>query len=248
MRGRAEHLSRTGVILAAGLGSRLRVHDDAGVKPLTPVGGVPIVFRALRGLEQAGCDRIVVVVGFRAEALVAAITAGAPTRAPITFVTNPRYDLANGVSLLAARSELAPQFVVAMADHVVGDETMALAAAHVPAEGGATLLVDRRIDAVFDLDDATKVKSADDRLVAIGKQLADYDCIDIGVFVCTHGLLEALQATLDERGDASLSQGVAALAALGKMAVLDIGEGFWQDVDTQEMLAHTERMLAQRGT
>jgi 1L-myo-inositol 1-phosphate cytidylyltransferase len=239
---------RTGVILAAGFGSRLRTDDDAGIKPLTPVGGVPLVFRALRGLEQAGCDRIVVVVGFRAEPLIAAITAARPTQAPVTFVTNPRYDLANGVSLLAARPELDDEFVVAMADHVVGDETMARAAAHTPAAGGATLLVDRRIDAVFDLDDATKVKTAGDRLVAIGKQLVDYDCIDIGVFVCSQGLLDALQATLDERGDASLSQGVATLAARGQMAVLDIGDGFWQDVDTKEMLAHTERMLADRGT
>jgi 1L-myo-inositol 1-phosphate cytidylyltransferase len=240
--------ARTGVILAAGYGSRLREVDDAAIKPLTPVGGVPIIFRALRGLERAGCDRIVVVVGFRAEVLVDAITAGKPTHAPITFVTNPRYDLANGVSLLTARPELADEFVVAMADHVVGDDTMGLAAAHVPAPGGATLLVDRRIDEVFDLDDATKVRTEGDRLVAIGKQLADYDCIDIGVFVCTHGLLDALQATLDAAGDASLSQGVATLAAAGKMAVLEIGDGFWQDVDTQEMLAHTERMLADRIT
>ncbi|HET6581895.1 MAG TPA: NTP transferase domain-containing protein [Nannocystaceae bacterium] len=234
------------MILAAGLGSRLRTQDDASVKPLTPVGGVPIVFRALRGLETAGCDRIVVVVGFRAESLVAAITAGAPTRAPITFVDNPRYDLANGVSLLSARPELGDEFVVAMADHVVGDEVMGLAAAHTPAPGGATLLVDRRVDGIFDLDDATKVRTSGTSLVAIGKQLADYDAIDIGVFVCTHGLLDALQAVWDQNGDASLSQGVSALAALGKMSVLEIGDGFWQDVDTPEMLAHTERMLAER--
>jgi 1L-myo-inositol 1-phosphate cytidylyltransferase len=238
-------VARTGVILAAGYGSRLR--GAAEIKPLTPVAGVPLLVRALRGLEHAGCDRIAVVVGFRAESLVAAITAAAPTRAPVAFVQNDRYDLSNGVSLLAARSELAETFVVAMADHVVDDDVMALAAAHEPVPGGATLLVDPRIDEVFDLDDATKVRTEGTRLVAIGKQLDTYDCIDIGVFVCTHGLLDALQAVYDERGDASLSQGVAELARRGTMAVLPIGDGFWQDVDTPEMLAHTERLLAARA-
>lgn len=235
---------RSGVVLAAGLGSRLRERDDGVIKPLMPVGGVPMVFRALRQLEQAGCDELVVVIGHRGAELRAAIEAAAPTTAPIVFVDNPRYQLANGVSLLTARAALAPTFVVAMADHLVGPSVMALARAHVPDPDGATLLVDRRVAEVFDLDDATKVKSEGTRLRAIGKQIADFDCIDVGVFVCSHGLLAALQGVLDRRGDASLSEGVAALASAGRMAVLDIGDGFWQDVDTPEMLAHAERCIA----
>ena len=237
-------MKRSGVVLAAGLGSRLRERDDGVIKPLMHVGGVPMVFRALRQLEAAGCDELVVVIGHRGAELRAAIEAGAPTAAPIVFVENPRYQLANGVSLLSARPALADTFVVAMADHLVGPAVMALARTHVPEPDGATLLVDRRVGEVFDLDDATKVRSEGDRLVAIGKQLADYDCIDVGVFVCSHGLLDALQGALDRRGDVSLSEGVAALAGRGRMAVLDIGDGFWQDVDTPEMLAHAERCLA----
>lgn len=232
------------MVLAAGLGSRLREQDDAVLKPMMQVGGTPMVFRALRQLELAGCDELVVVIGHRGDELRAAIETAAPTRTPIVFVENPEFRLANGVSLLCARPHLAPTFVVAMADHLVGPSVMALARAHTPAQTGATLLVDRRVDAVFDLDDATKVASDGTRLVAIGKQLAVYDCIDVGVFVCSHGLLDALQAVRARRGDASLSEGVAALADAGQMAVLDIGDGFWQDVDTPQMLAHAERCLA----
>jgi choline kinase len=236
---------RSGVVLAAGFGSRLREADDAPLKPLVEVAGEAMIFRALRGLAKAGCDELVVVVGYRGAELRAAIEAGPDVGAPVVFVDNPRFELANGVSLLSARPRLAAEFVVAMADHVVGDEVMALARAHTPAPAGATLLVDRRVTEVFDLDDATKVRTQGTRLVDIGKQIAVYDCIDIGVFVCTHGLLDALDEEHAARGDASLSQGVARLAARGSMAVLDIGDGYWQDVDTPDMLAHAQRLLTE---
>jgi choline kinase len=130
-----------------------------------------------------------------------------------------------------------------MADHVISPAIMELAAKHRPAAGGATLLVDRKIDGVFDLDDATKVRTKDGKIVAIGKQLTDYDCIDTGVFVCTRGLVDAIASVAAERGDASLSEGVQALSARGVMEVLDVGDAHWMDVDTPEMLADAEARL-----
>lgn len=234
---------RAGIVLAAGFGSRLRERDDDAIKPLTLVAGEPLLHRAIRGLARAGCDRAVVVLGYRSEDLEAAI-AGWDTGLSVHTVVNPRFDLSNGVSVLAAAPHVQGEFVVTMADHVLSDGLLELAGAHTPVPGGATLLVDRRIDDVFDLDDATKVRTAPDgRIVDIGKAIASYDAIDTGVFVCTRGLLDALQAVLDERGDASLSQGVARLAAAGLMHTLDVGDAFWQDVDTPQMLAHAVQRL-----
>lgn len=235
---------RSGVVLAAGFGSRLRGSDHEPIKPLVEVAGEAMIFRALRGLVRAGCEELVVVTGHRGAELRAAVEGGPDLGAPVVFVDNPRFDLANGVSLLSARPRLRREFVVAMADHVIGDEVMLLAADHTPEADGATLLVDRRVAEVFDLDDATKVRTEGARLRDIGKQIAVYDCIDVGVFVCSHGLLDALGDEFAARGDASLSQGVARLAGRDKMAVLDIGDGFWQDVDTPEMLAHAAALLS----
>jgi choline kinase len=235
------------VILAAGFGSRMTAAGHPEIKPLLEVSGEPVLFRVLRQLEVAGCARVVVVVGHRAAEIEAALdrfTAG--FHLPIERVHNPDFHLKNGVSLLAAAGRLSPTFVLAMADHVVGDEVMELARDHEPTPGGATLLVDRRINSIFDLDDATKVATQDGRVLAIGKELAAFDAVDTGVFVCTHGLLEALAEVRAERGDASLSEGVERLAARGSMRAIDIGDGFWQDVDTPEMLAHAEAELARR--
>ncbi|HLE55461.1 MAG TPA: NTP transferase domain-containing protein, partial [Rhodothermia bacterium] len=55
---------RTGVVLAAGLGSRLQgASDETLLKPLTPVGGRPLILRTIDSLSKAGCSSVVVVVG-----------------------------------------------------------------------------------------------------------------------------------------------------------------------------------------
>ena len=239
---------RTGVILAAGFGSRLQgVSEATRLKPLTPVAGEPLLLRAIRSLGLAGCERVVIVLGHGAADVERDVRAHDRGEVEVVFAINTRYDLANGVSVLAARPHLlGDEFVLAMADHVVGDEVMALARAHRPAPESATLLVDAKLDTIFDMDDATKVLAEGGRIVRIGKQIPEYNVVDCGVFVCTSALMDAIALVYDERGDASLSDGVQALARAGRMHVLDIGDGFWQDVDTPEMLAHAERVLAAR--
>ena len=87
----------------------------------------------------------------------------------------------------------------------------------------------------------------DGKIVDIGKTLTDFNCVDTGVFVCTPRLMDEIEKAYVANGDASLSEGVAALARAGRMHVLDIGDAFWQDVDTPEMLAHAEDLLRRAG-
>ncbi len=245
--------ARTGVVLAAGFGSRLAgVVDETDLKPLTPVAGRPLIVRTLEGLERAGCDRVVVVLGYQPDAMRDGIEAAYDGPLDLVFVVNERYELSNGVSVLAAREHLAPDggaagpFVLTMADHVIGDEVMDLARVHTPDPDGATLLVDAKLATIFDMDDATKARVESGRIVAIGKELDAFDAVDTGVFVCTDALLDALAAVEAETGDASLSDGVRQLAQAGRMRALDIGDGWWQDVDTPEMLAQAEAVLTAR--
>lgn len=183
------------------------------------------------------------VLGYGFHEMRSDILGSAPHALPITFVYNDRYQLSNGLSLLAAKAEIEGTFVLTMADHILSDEMMTIAASHTPPEMGATLLVDYRIDTVFDLDDATKVQTQGDNIVAIGKQLETYNAIDTGVFVCTPALIHKIESQYKEKGDASLSEGIQLLSNEGVMKALDIGDAYWQDVDTPEMLAHAETML-----
>ncbi len=242
---------RRALILAAGFGSRLREGGVDLPKPLQVVAGETLLHRTVTTLAAAGIADIWVVVGFRAEILEAEIAAQAARWATagvrVHTITNPDYAKANGVSVLCARGVVPGPFLLSMSDHVY-DVSVAQAAAAADMDAGDLwLCVDRRVDDVYDPDDATKVRTEDGRIVDIGKTLAAYDCIDCGVFAVNDALLTSLQAEHDRRGDCSLSDGVRHLAGAGRARVVDIGDAFWQDVDTPEAKDRAESELARLG-
>ncbi len=236
--------SKTGLILAAGYGSRLKgVSAVTSFKPLTPILGVPLIFRTIESLSKANCDKIVLVLGYGHDEIKSAILESYDGDIPIEFVFNAKYELSNGVSVISAKEHLSDVFVMTMADHVLGDELMTIAGNYKPEKESAALLVDYKIDSIFDMDDATKVLSVDDKISSIGKQISDFNCIDTGVFVCTHSLIDSMISFYDQNGDVSISEGVQFLAKSGRMYTVDVGEGFWQDVDTPEMFEYVEQQL-----
>lgn len=239
---------RPAVVLAAGIGSRLHGEGEAtSNKPLIDLLGVPLLFRTLRSLELAGCTRAVLVLGHNADLVRGRVQQTYSGSMALEYVLNEQYLLKNGLSALCARPLVQDEFVLTMADHVLDDRFMALVRENRPRPGGATLCVDYKLDTIFDMDDVTKVVEEGGRLLHIGKELASFNCVDTGVFLATTALLDAIEQVYEQTGDASLSEGVQALADRGGMRVLDIGECYWQDVDTPEMLEHAQQMLARHG-
>src|SRR5437870_10545613 len=149
------------VVLAAGRGARLRGNGTDDVpKPLIRACGLTLLKRTLLSLQAEGVRRAVVVLGYRAAEVRAAALGDPDLRLEVRFVENPRWELANGLSVLAARSEIEGDFFLTMADHVFERRILrALAAAGAPEGGGVALAVDRDTAGVFDLDDATKVRT-----------------------------------------------------------------------------------------
>ena len=69
----------------------------------------------------------------------------------------------------------------------------------------ASEIVDRDLARVFDIDDATKVRLAGDRVAEIGKQLTKYGAVSTGLYVMAPSLL----AALDRLARPSLTEGMA---------------------------------------
>ena len=84
---RGLHEFRQTIILAAGNGTRL-AGTNGVPKPLTPVGGVPLVARALAHARASGCVEAVVVIGKHASRVKAAVEQMAVGMS-VRFVTTP---------------------------------------------------------------------------------------------------------------------------------------------------------------
>lgn len=94
---------RQAIIMAAGIGSRLRPITLHTPKPLVKVHGVRMIDTVLRGLLEQGIAEIYIVVGYRKERF-AALKRDYPQ---IKLIENPYYAECNNISsLFAAREHL----------------------------------------------------------------------------------------------------------------------------------------------
>lgn len=94
------------IILAAGMGKRLKELTQNATKCMVEVNGVTLIQRALTALDQLSLERIVLVVGYEGKKLQEYVST-LDVRTPIVYVDNPIYDKTNNIySLYLARNYL----------------------------------------------------------------------------------------------------------------------------------------------
>ncbi|MBP7459922.1 MAG: NTP transferase domain-containing protein [Candidatus Delongbacteria bacterium] len=221
------------VIIAAGMGSRLwEIHRDTP-KTLMPYQDGTLLSHILANFYSVGISEFVLIVGYMAQSIVDYCKTQFPESYRFEFVHNPDWQKPNGISVYMARSCVMEQdFLISMSDHLVSPGGLS-AIIRTPADSNR-LLVDQAIGDVFDLDDATKVKTEGTRIVEIGKTIPEYNGIDCGVFKLTHRFFSAMEDQI-RQGKESLSNGVQALIARDDFGAEFLPAGNrWVDVDTPE--------------
>lgn len=94
------------IILAAGMGRRLKELTRNNTKCMVKVNGVPLIDRMLHQIEKQNLSRIVIVVGYEGQKLIDHISE-LDIKLPVTYVNNPIYDKTNNIySLFLAREFL----------------------------------------------------------------------------------------------------------------------------------------------
>jgi len=232
------------VILMAGSGSRLRSAAQSCPKPLVPLVGRPLISYTLDALTNAGIETIYAVVGFEGNSLRAEVKPLIPSNLNVCWIDNPDWQKQNGISVLAAAPHVTAPFLLTMCDHLFDQSIVDLLLREAKPDR-LNLAIDKKLDSIFDLHDAMKVLMRGGVVVAVGKDLQDYDAIDTGLFVCPREFFDYLERA-KRNGDCSLADGVRLMAAAGLVRGIDIGAAWWQDVDTPEMLTCAEQHLRPR--
>lgn len=229
------------VILMAGSGSRLRGSDEAFLKPLAPILGRPLVCYIIDALTEAGIHKINFIVGYQSDRMTTGIKQLIPSGLEPSFIENCEWQKQNGISVLAAANHITSPFLLTMSDHLFEKSIVDLLVREAE-RNELTLAIDKKLNSIFDLDDAMKIQTCVDRVIAVGKDLPSYDAIDTGLFVCPADIFSYLERAR-QNDDCSLADGVRLMAGEDKVRGLDIGEAWWQDVDTPEMLQRAEEQM-----
>ncbi len=112
------------IILAAGMGKRLGEYTKNNTKCMVPVNGVPLIDRMLRQLSELALKRVVIVIGFEGERLMAYL-GEKQYGLKIEFVQNPVYNKTNNIySLALAKDKLKEDDSLLIESDLIFDEGM----------------------------------------------------------------------------------------------------------------------------
>lgn len=144
------------IILAAGMGKRLKELTQNSTKCMVKVNGVTLIDRMLHQIEKQHLSRIVIVVGYEAQKLIDYIgTLNIQT--PIVYINNPIYNKTNNIySLALAKDWLCKDDTLLFESDLIFEDSVLEALVSDPRE---TLAL---VDKYESWMDGTCVKLADD--------------------------------------------------------------------------------------
>ena len=112
------------IILAAGMGKRLKELTQNNTKCMVKVNGVTLIDRMLHQIDKQHLSRIIIVVGYEGQKLIDYIsTLGINT--PITYINNPIYDKTNNIySLALAKDWLCKDDTILFESDIIFEDKM----------------------------------------------------------------------------------------------------------------------------
>jgi len=228
----------TAVILAAGMGTRLKEKGQLAPKGFLAFGDRPIIAESLARLQRAGISRVIIVTGHLHEFYeqLAAASGGL-----VETVHNPIYaDSGSMYSLYVARDRIAEDFLLLESDLIYEQRALDTVTAGPSAN---VLLVSGRTDA----GDEVYVEARDGKLVTMSKDRSALKGEVIGELVgitrVSRALLEAMVADAERRFARThqVAYETDCLVAAAKTIPIDcalVPDLLWSEIDDE---AHLQR-------
>ena len=113
------------IILAAGMGKRLKELTRDNTKCMVKVNGETLIDRLLTQLSGLGLNRVVIVVGYKGDDLISHIGDRYSDRLNIEYVVNPIYDKTNNIySLALTKDKLVEDDTLLIESDLILDDRM----------------------------------------------------------------------------------------------------------------------------
>jgi glucose-1-phosphate thymidylyltransferase len=230
----------TGIVLAAGEGTRLRPLTHNRPKTMLPAADRPILEHVLDVLVESGIDRLCVVVGYHHER-VQEHFGHAYRDVPITYVQQQK-QLGSAHALLQAKNEVSGPMLVLNGDRVIderivsevsrdfdGTPTVAVMEHPTPTQYGAVRVSNGRLTEL--------IEKPDDE---------SFRLINAGVYAFDESVFDAIQRTPRRSGELPLPDVIATLMDDGEVRAVQT-DGLWVDATYPWDLLFLKRELLARG-
>jgi glucose-1-phosphate thymidylyltransferase len=232
----------TGVVLAAGEGTRLRPMTQNRPKPMLPAANRPILEHVLDALVDAGVSELVLVVGYKRDRVQDHV--GPSYRdVPVEYVVQDK-QLGSGHALLQAREAVSGSMLVVNGDRIVDEGmTRSVAAAF---DGGTALGVIREQNP----GRYGSVEVAGDRIVDLVENPTEpaFGFVNAGIYAFTDAVFDRLEATPRTDGTLPITDTVLREIEADEGAVRAVEvSGLWADATYPWDLLYLTRRLLEEG-
>ena len=222
----------TAIIVAGGLGTRLRPLTETTPKPLLPLRGKPIIEHVIRGLKKHGVKNIIISIGYRAEQVQEYFGDGKSLGISISYAIE-KEPLGTGGAVKLASQNLTNPFFLVWGDNLMDVNFSRMEKEYLSA--GVPLIM--ALTPREDVENFGVAKLEGNRIITFvekpKREEAPSTFINAGAFIIDPSCLELLP-----KGKSSLEKDCfEKLAPLGKITAF-IHQGQWFPTDTLEKYHH----------
>ncbi len=237
------------IILAAGVGGRLKPETGGTPKCLLQIGAQSLLRRHIEALRALGIPEAVLIVGHPKEK-IAAETAGGPADVVVRLIENTPPGRGNILSLWTAREELDDDILLMDGDVFCPQELLARLLASADPNAIA-------VDEGFrDAGEAPKVICEDEWVVEVSREARDdprirgeavgFLRLSADAALVLRGILEELVRTGKDALEYEYESAFRELAAEVPIGVVEVGDLPWIRIDLEEDLALARQALLPR--
>ncbi len=233
----------TGVLMAAGMGSRLLPFTADRPKVLVDIGGSTLLAWGVGFLRAAGCEKMAAIGGYHYQKFAEEAMRLVPD---IQLVENTEYRLQNAVSLGKLLETVRGDLLLIDIDFV---RSKRLANRVAGTREETTLYV---VDGPPKEQDSMKIQfDQNRRLIDLSKTLETFDATSAGLFFLPEKRINemktAVKQAIDEKGakEARLEDALRLLNHAAPVMTENVGEHDWAEVDTPEDKAAADAYVAE---